>query len=141
MILLPFPDYEKSAITFHSVDLVAQLCNIISVLNERHEVTSDVESAIPEECICAWHGYEAQLAWYGITLMHYLPTGDWSVFDELLEWHLRCATSGNQTLARPEWFGRPRVHLSHQSILVRKNPLFYQKAFPGTPADINVSWQ
>ena len=40
----------------------------------------------------------------------------------------------------PGWWGLERLHLSHRSNLLRKDPVFYGPLFPDTPADLDYVW-
>lgn len=40
----------------------------------------------------------------------------------------------------PPWLGDPELHLSHQSNLIRKDPEYYSKRFPGVPDDLPYIW-
>jgi hypothetical protein len=40
----------------------------------------------------------------------------------------------------PPWMGRPDIHVSHQSNLVRKDPEFYGPIFAGVSADLEYVW-
>jgi hypothetical protein len=41
---------------------------------------------------------------------------------------------------RPAWVDDPAVHRSHQSNLIRKDPVFYRPLFPGVPDDLEYVW-
>ncbi len=41
---------------------------------------------------------------------------------------------------RPAWVDDPAVHHSHQSNLIRKDPVFYGPLFPGVPDDLEYVW-
>lgn len=40
----------------------------------------------------------------------------------------------------PEWLGREDFHLSHQSNLVQKDPIFYGPIFPNAPENMAYVW-
>jgi Pyrimidine dimer DNA glycosylase len=40
----------------------------------------------------------------------------------------------------PPWLGHPQLHLSHQSNLIRKDPMVYAERFPGVPDDLPYVW-
>ena len=40
----------------------------------------------------------------------------------------------------PPWLGDPEFHLAHQSNLVRKDPAYYGRVFPGVPDDLPYIW-
>ena len=41
--------------------------------------------------------------------------------------------------AKPDWWGS-RVHITHQSNLLRKDPEHYRQFFPGVPDDLEYYW-
>ena len=41
---------------------------------------------------------------------------------------------------RPAWVDDPAVHRSHQSNLIRKDPVLYGPLFPGVPDDLDYVW-
>ena len=40
----------------------------------------------------------------------------------------------------PPWLGRRALHRSHQSALVRKDPVHYRPFFPNVPDDLPYVW-
>jgi hypothetical protein len=42
--------------------------------------------------------------------------------------------------ALPGWLGDDAVHRSHQSALVRKDPVYYRRFFPEVPDDLPYVW-
>jgi hypothetical protein len=51
--------------------------------------------------------------------------------------------SFSQTFAdsdKPWWLGDPRLHLSHQSNLLRKAPWAYAHLWPDVPRDLDYWW-
>ena len=45
-----------------------------------------------------------------------------------------------RTTAAPKWWGRPELHESHRSNLLRKDEQHYRQHFPDTPADLPYHW-
>jgi len=42
--------------------------------------------------------------------------------------------------SEPFWLGDDRVHISHQSRLVQKDPEHYRSQFPDAPTDLEYFW-
>ena len=40
----------------------------------------------------------------------------------------------------PDWLGDSEIHTSHQSNLVKKDPIFYKAVFPNVPDNIEYVW-
>lgn len=49
-------------------------------------------------------------------------------------------TNGQDNYDPPPWLGREDLHLSHQSNLIRKDPGYYRKYFPGVPDNLPYVW-
>lgn len=41
---------------------------------------------------------------------------------------------------KPSWFGNSKLHISHQSNLLRKDPIYYGQYWPSVPMDIPYYW-
>jgi hypothetical protein len=46
----------------------------------------------------------------------------------------------NQVRELPSWWGEEALHLSHQSNLIRKDPIFYGQLFSGIPDNLPYYW-
>jgi Pyrimidine dimer DNA glycosylase len=80
-----------------------------------------------------WAGYEGALAQYGREIcLEWIARG---YNDTMLD---RFVCVGDPDL--PPWLGDSRLHISHQSNLVRKNPTYYRIHFPDVPADLPYFW-
>jgi len=54
--------------------------------------------------------------------------------------NIRSSLSVRGESSLPEWWGDDRVHVSHQSNLIRKDPDHYQKYFQGVRSDLEYFW-
>lgn len=148
MILLPYSNYIKNTQVFSITDLQAQAALVLYLLDTLHEVEDrkTIIETFPCECQDAWRGYETQLAWYGMLLAdevikratHGMSAGRYLY--KRMEWHLATATSGRFTMERPPWFGKPEIHLSHQSVLIAMDPKHYKAKFPNIPTGLPLVW-
>jgi hypothetical protein len=92
-----------------------------------------------------WRGYDEALLCYAVAI-----TRRWRALgfkDTVLDMLLTEAPAPprSQTeLARrrrlPAWLGMRAFHRSHQSALVRKNPVHYRPFFPDVPDDLPYVW-
>lgn len=49
-------------------------------------------------------------------------------------------SDGHDNREPPSWLGDRDFHVSHQSNLIRKDPGYYMKYFPGVPDDLPYIW-
>jgi hypothetical protein len=92
-----------------------------------------------------WRGFVPALVTYGLA-----SCDTWSGrgFPDRVRESLLTFTGGREpdfgclrrTGQLPPWFGRALLHESHQSALVRKDPLHYRPYFPDVPDDLPYLW-
>ncbi|AKS31452.1 MSMEG_6728 family protein [Mycolicibacterium goodii] len=97
-----------------------------------------------------WAGYEEALVRYGLAVCEeWIARGHADTSAATLLLDLQTGTGltaprGQQELALtadlPPWLGDRDFHLSHQSSLVRKDPVFYRPHFPDVPDDLPYVW-
>jgi len=86
-----------------------------------------------------WRGYEAALCAYGIHMCS--EWRDRGYKDSLLpEFVSMWDTEYHSGFELPPWYKDERVHLSHQSNLIRKDPAHYGPLFPGVPDNLPYYW-
>lgn len=85
-----------------------------------------------------WRGYEYALSLYGIFVCEEWRARGYK--DTMLERFVEICENATKNLAMPEWLGDDRLHLSHQSNLVRKLPEHYGPIFPEVPSDLEYFW-
>lgn len=88
-----------------------------------------------------WRGYEASLAEYGIDICTEWRMRGYkdSLLPEFVDFY-RASEFAGCNLSGPWWVVDPRVHLSHQSNLIRKDPAHYGPLFPGVPDNLPYYW-
>jgi hypothetical protein len=140
---LPYADLDDSMKSLDSVRLGKQRVETLQLLRaallpsygwQSHPVTR------------MWRGYLPGLAAYGLAntrewisrghadttaalIREFAPQVDGLDQDELEAQGLL-----------PPWFGDESIHRSHRSNLIRKDPAFYERLFPGTPRDLDYVW-
>ncbi|RSN54037.1 MSMEG_6728 family protein [Actinomadura sp. WAC 06369] len=97
-----------------------------------------------------WTGYEEALVRYGLEICrHWCSLGHRDTCAASLTSDLADATGierprGQEALAEagalPPWLGDPKLHISHRSALIRKDPDFYRPHFPHVPPDLPYFW-
>lgn len=89
-----------------------------------------------------WRGHEWQLMRYQEAICN-----EWvencgfkdTCFDKCLYLYFRCQPAAEDD-QMPEWMGNEALHVSHQSNLVRKDPKYYSRQFPGVPDNLPYVW-
>ena len=94
-----------------------------------------------------WAGYEVALCDYSIEIAkEWISRG---FKDTTLEWFedcrdglvaINCFASGNSIRSLPSWVGSRKLHQSHRSNLLRKEPNHYRKYWPKLKDDIPYLW-
>jgi Pyrimidine dimer DNA glycosylase len=149
---LPYADFARSAAVLDTKRLGKQrveTLQIFQVLVElRWNRTGPVPFIEPFEPK-GWRRHPAVLGWRGFesVLLDYQRAicSEWTSrgFADtcLASTEGLFAASGRPVRAdRPAWTLDPEVHRSHQSNLIRKDPLVYAPLFPGVPADLDYVW-
>lgn len=86
-----------------------------------------------------WRGYEGVLAEYGyICCQTWIARG---FKDTLMPWfEPRIPLTPVMSCSDPSWLSNNAFHLSHQSNLVRKDPVYYRQFFPYVPDNLPYVW-
>ena len=85
-----------------------------------------------------WAGYESSLVAYGVAICE-----EWigrGFKDTCLKKIEELGNFFDESPSYPPFIGNEGFHRSHQSNLVRKDPLFYSAKFPGVPSDMEYVW-
>jgi hypothetical protein len=81
-----------------------------------------------------WEGYEPSLAEYGrVVCVEWRRRG----YKDTL---LPTFEPLSDARLKPDWLGDMRLHISHQSNLIRKDKEFYTPKFPGVPDNLPYHW-
>lgn len=128
---LPYPDFIDSALSLDRQRLGKQRVEAKQIINTL-EGTSSGWSNHP--AVKMWRGYEQALALYGVVVCSVWIERGYK--DSLLPFF--AVRLGQEEM--PPWLGDERFHLSHQSNLVRKDPVHYGPLFPGVPDDLEYLW-
>lgn len=163
---LPYPDYARSARVLDNKRLGKQRVEskqILQVLQiGPYQIADKIingepaswKSAKEAEYLAApknhrrktpWYNHPAAKMWrgyeYALCDYSYIVCAEWidrGCEDSLLNWfHEKMRAFEPKT---PIWMGNEQFHLSHQSNLVRKDPDYYTRHFPGVPSDLPYLW-
>lgn len=132
---LPYPSFTESARVLDYKRLGKQRVEVKQILNA---LDGKSKGWTNHPATNMWRGYEAALALYGIKMcQEWIARG---YKDSLLPEFQERFILDHKSLDNPEWLGDARVHVSHQSNLIRKDPQFYAPIFGEIPSDIPYFW-
>lgn len=140
---LPYADFGDTARVLDVKRLGNQRSEALVVVRVCHIPTYGWQN---HPAVRMWREYREALVGYGVAICD-----EWSrrgfadtVRDKLLEYADGARVRSQFDLASagllPPWLGDVRLHRSHQSALLRKDPLWYERYFPGVPADLPYYW-
>ena len=136
---LPYPDFRKSAECLDMPELALQRLNVLELMEYYHDIEQD--SSLPESyqthdlddhsIVKMWNGFQLQLCEYGLVCCdeYSVRKSKPDPIYEAIRFHLECATTEDAPFRKPNWFGDPDFHMSHQAELLRLNPDYYASYF------------
>jgi hypothetical protein len=143
---LPYPDFERSARVLDAKRLGKQRVETIQVVRA---LTRPTYGWANHPAVLMWKGYEEALGRYGLTCCEvwtehgFGDTCAVTISADLREFGIHTIRTQGELAAGealPPWLGQERVHLSHQSALVRKDPEHYRPLFPDVADDVPYAW-
>ena len=128
---LPYPDFTASAQALDYRRLGKQRVEAYQILRVLDGLTKGWRN---HPAVLMWAGYEPSLAEYGrVVCVEWRGRG---YKDTLLPKFEEISDSN----VLPPWLGDTRLHLSHQSNLLRKDFEFYSSKFPKVPDNLPYHW-
>jgi hypothetical protein len=143
---LPCPDFGASAALLDERRLGKQRVEALQVLRA---LTRETYGWQRHPAVLMWRGYEEALASYGLVMCaEWVRRGHPDTCAGTITEDLAAAGYGSPRseaeLAAagllPPWFGDERVHRSHRSALVRKDPAHYGPLFPDADPELPYHW-
>ena len=140
---LPYRDFTRSAQVLDSPRLGKQRVETLQVLRalELGEYGWRNHPAVK-----MWRGRTPALVVYGLEMVRaWQGRGHAdSTYELIAEFAPEVESATQDDLAArgllPAWLGDARIHLSHRSALVRKDPDFYRQVFGDVPDDLPYHW-
>jgi hypothetical protein len=143
---LPYPDFAATAAVLDDKRLGKQRVEAMQVLRALTRVTYGWKR---HPAVRMWAGCPEGVAAYGLVIC-----AEWvgrgradtcaaTIGTDLAAAGLPPPRAQAELAARwllPEWIGDDRVHRSHRSALVRKNPEFYGPLFPDADPELPYVW-
>ncbi|GAB2470193.1 MSMEG_6728 family protein [Jatrophihabitans fulvus] len=132
---LPVADFAKSARILDDARLGKQRVEAFQIIRTIDGVTRGWRN---HPAARMWRGYEPALIEYALaTCDEWDRRGHADSVRVKLEAHAR---EPGRHVFLPDWFGDDKLHASHRSNLLRKNPEFYGKYGWTDPSDLPYHW-
>lgn len=130
---LPYPNFEQTARVLDYRRLGKQRVEAYQIMRILTGITN-TKGWRSHPAVLMWRGYEPALAEYGrVICLEWKGRG---YKDSLLPNFEQYANSDNL----PYWLGDERLHVSHQSNLIRKDFEYYAPKFPNVPNNLPYYW-
>lgn len=140
---LPYADFSASAAVLDNARLGKQRVEVLQILRALELPDYGWRN---HPAVRMWRARTPALVVYGLAcVQQWCGRGfDDSTADQIAEFSPQLRTVDQSELARqgllPAWLGDERVHQSHRSRLVAKDPEFYEPIFPDAPAGLDYFW-
>jgi hypothetical protein len=140
---LPYRDFARSAEVLDSPRLGKQRVETLQVLRALELGEYGWRN---HPVVKMWRGRTAGLVVYGLEVVRAWQARGHadSTYDMIAEFAPEVERATQDQLDRrallPGWLGDGRIHLSHRSALVRKDPEFYRPVFGDVPDDLPYHW-
>lgn len=136
---LPYPSFAESAAVLDRARLGKQRVETLQLLRAN---TVPGYGWRNHPAARMWSGYLPALTAYGLAMADaWIASGHAdTVRPQLLAFAPEVDGVPQAELALPPWLGEERLHLSHRSNLLRKDPEFYGPLFGDIPADLPYVW-
>jgi hypothetical protein len=136
---LPYAGFAESAAVLDDKRLGKQRVETLQILRALYREKYGWKR---HPAVLMWQGYEAALACYGVAVCdEWIRRGRQDTCkDKILEEVLESTGTHDVCSApRPPWLGDERLHASHRSSLLRKDPDHYGSRF-SDPDDLPYFW-
>lgn len=143
---LPDPDFRRSARSLDNRRLGKQRVEALQILRALTYPTYGWRS---HPAVLMWAGYEEALVVYALAICDewdargFADTVRTTIQEDARRAGLDRIRTQDELAAAgalPPWLGRPSIHLSHRSSLLRKDPDAYRLVFPDDPDDLPYDW-
>lgn len=134
---VPYPDFIPSAVVLDRARLGKQRVETLQILNSL-DPDYDKRGWANHPAVKMWRGHEGALARYGLACVNEWVARGYN--DIKCGPKLQAYADKYQDTTLPWWWGDMRVHLSHQSNLLRKDPEHYREFFVGVTDNLPYHW-
>lgn len=131
---LPYADFSRSAECLDRARLGKQRLEAFQILRT---LTGQTNGWANHPAVKMWSGYEAGLAAYGLSMCdEWISRG---YHDSLSPIFIDFLAELGEVVM-PPWFGDERLHASHRSALLRKDPVHYGNLGWTEPPTLEYHW-
>ena len=135
---LPYPDFTQSAACLDWRRLGKQCTEVQQILDALFGVSRGWRRHTATRM---WRGHELSLARYGLTCCaEWRSRGYEQRFDEIMIEVMIGVVEEQSHRSEPLWLGDERLHASHRSNLLRKDPDYYAQFGWAEPDDLPYWW-
>jgi hypothetical protein len=136
---LPYPDFTESAYSLDYKRLGKQRVETKQILNALDGLSAGWTN---HPATKMWQGHRGALAQYGVIICQEWRSRGYkdSLLPEFIDRSLGYLETCPDEFTLPNFIGDEQFHLSHQSNLIRKNPIFYIPVFGDIPDDLPYVW-
>jgi Pyrimidine dimer DNA glycosylase len=129
---LPYADFEKSAACLDRMRLGKQRSECLQIVNTLLGLSQGWRN---HPAVRMWRGYIPALVSYGqIVCEEWMSRG---YRDSIWE---KLAPHANGVIIMPHWMGNAKLHDSHKSNLLRKDPQYYEQFGWTVPLGLFYWW-
>lgn len=137
---LPLPDFRESARVLDDKRLGKQRVEVLQILRALDGVGKPWSQ---HPAVRMWRGHEPALIQYGLRIcFEWMGRGfQDTVCLKLKDMQItQAARERSAVLQMPRWMGNEKMHASHRSNLLRKNPTHYGQFGWTEPRDLPYHW-
>ena len=136
---LPYECFQSSAKVLDQKRLGKQRVEVLQLLNSTKKLNNNepVRGWKNHPCRKMWHKYQNALVLYGLAICaEWISRGyNDTCLEKILAHH-----DPNLPIEMPDWLGDEKLHLSHKSMLIQKDPYHYVPYWPTVPRDLEYVW-
>ena len=133
---VPYANFRESAKSLDMKRLGKQRVEVLILLKSMLG-TTPTKGWKNHPCREMWCGHENALAEYGMTVCEVWKERGYK--DTCYE-KIGAYYDKSKPTTYPWWLGMIDIHLSHQSMLIKKYPDYYKQQFPDAPEDLEYIW-
>lgn len=133
---LPYEDFLSSAACLDRQRLGKQRVECLQILRT---LVGESKGWAQHPAVKMWRGHEVSLVDYAMCVCNEWTSRGYkdTCRDKILALGQKIP---DLTSRRPSWLGWPSFHRSHQSNLLRKDPVHYSNYFKDVPDDLDYVW-
>ncbi len=136
---LPYECFQSSAKVLDQKRLGKQRVEVIQLLNSIKKIKNNepIKGWKNHPCRKMWHNYANALVFYGQAICNeWISRG----YNDTCMDKITAFYNKNEPLTLPNWLGDEDLHLSHKSMLVQKDTLYYGSFWPNVPRNLEYIW-